>query len=707
MGLDAILDSVRRCWASLYTERAVTYRLRKGYDERRVLMAVIVQRMVPAQASGVAFTAEPLTANRRVVSIEAVPGLGEALVSGRANADVYKVRDGAIRSRTLVAAEPTLTDERILELAGLARRIEAHLDQPQDIEWCLDVDGFQIVQSRPITTLFPIPESPDEGNRVYVSVGHQQMMTEPMKPLGISVWKLTSRAPMRDAGGRLFIDVTAGLASPTNRAGLLDTLGKSDPLIRDALEAVLERDDFPLRAPEASAGGPGGAPPPSGLAPATSEPEPALVAELISNHEASVEVLRREMATKRGPEVFDAILADLDEMRRVLFDPRSYQILMTALQSTWWLNDNLGEWLGEINPADTLTQSAPGNVTSEMGLALLDVADAIRPHPEVVAYLETVEDDDFLDELPRLPGGEQARAAILSYLERYGMRCVGEIDITRLRWSERPSELLPLILSNVRNSAPGEAARRFERGRREASRKEEEIVERLLALPDGAAKAAETRRRIERLRAFIGYREYPKYGMVSRYFVYKQALMREAERLAEAGVIADPEDVFFLTFAELHEVGRTNRADPDLIRSRRAEFDSFAALTPPRVLTSDGEALSGAYRRADLPDGALPGLAVSAGVVEGRARVIHDIAEADLAPGDILVTPHTDPSWSPLFVAAAGLVTEVGGLMTHGAVVAREYGLPAVVGVERATQLIRDGQQVRLNGTAGYVEPLP
>jgi len=229
----------------------------------------------------------------------------------------------------------------------------------------------------------------------------------------------------------------------------------------------------------------------------------------------------------------------------------------------------------------------------------------------------------------------------------------------------------------------------------------------LRALPDGERKAEETKRMIDRVRTFIGYREYPKYGMVSRYFVYKQALLDEAERLVRAGVLGEKEDIFFLRFAEFHDVVRTNQVDNQLIRQRKDAFRSYQALTPPRVLTSDGEAVAGAYRRDGLPTGALAGLPVSAGTVEGRARVILDMAEADLEPGDILVTAHTDPSWSPLFVAIAGLVTEVGGLMTHGAVIAREYGLPAVVGVEHATHLIQDGQRIRVNGTDGYIEILP
>jgi pyruvate,water dikinase len=253
----------------------------------------------------------------------------------------------------------------------------------------------------------------------------------------------------------------------------------------------------------------------------------------------------------------------------------------------------------------------------------------------------------------------------------------------------------------------GEARRRVEQGRLEAEVKERDVLERLRALPDGDTKADETRQMIDRVRTFIGYREYPKYGMVSRYLVYKKALLGEADRLVRAGVLHEADDVFFLTLPELQDVARTHEVDGELIRERKEAFASYHTLTPPRVLTSEGEAIAGSYRRQDVPAGALVGLPVSAGTIEGRARVIVDIEQADLKKGDILVTTFTDPSWSPLFVTIDGLVTEVGGLMTHGAVIAREYGLPAVVGVEHATRLITDGQMIRVHGTEGYVELLP
>jgi pyruvate,water dikinase len=724
VGTAAILQHVSRCWASLFTERAVTYRLRNGFGHRKVLMAVVVQQMLFPQAAGILFTADPVTSNRKVVSIEASFGLGEALVAGLVNADVYKVRDGEVVARAVAAkrlaiharpgggtrelaiepsrqGQPALPDAQIVRLAQLGRRIEAHFGPPQDIEWCLVGDGFQIVQSRPITTLFPIPAASDQGNHVYVSVGHQQMMTDAMKPLGLSVWQLTTPRPMSEAGGRLFVDVTQLLGSPSTRAGFLKVAGRSDPLLEDALQTILDRGDFIPALPDE---GPGG--PPADGAPAPIETDPAIVTELVERSQASIATLQRDIRAKSGPALLDFILADFQELRRILFDPRSHQVFMSAMDASWWLNEQLQAWLGEKNAVDTLTQSVPHNVTSEMGLALLDVADVIRPHPDVVAFLEHTQDENFLDGLPALPGGREARDAIEAYLGKYGMRCVGEIDITKPRWSERPATLLPMILGNIRNFEPGAGERRFEQGRREAGEKEQELLTRLRALPDGEQKAEEVKRKINRVRTFIGYREYPKYFMISRYFVYKLALLNEAERLVQAGVLREREDIFYLRLAELRDVVRTNHADDQLIRQRKDAFRSYQALTPPRVLTSDGEAVAGTYRRADVPAGALTGLPVSAGTVEGRARVILDMAEADLEAGDILVTAYTDPSWTPAFVAIKGLVTEVGGLMTHGAVIAREYGLPAVVGVEHATRLIPDGQRIRLHGTDGYIEIL-
>jgi pyruvate,water dikinase len=743
IGRKAILRHIRKCWASLFTERAVTYRLQNDFNHRKVYISVVVQKMVFPQVAGILFTADPITSNRKVLSIDAGFGLGEALVSGLVNADNYKVFNGKVADKKISTkkqavcalrdggtkeqeVEPewqnkqALTDDQILQLECIGRKIEQHFGCPQDIEWCLVENTrlcefgqvFYIVQSRPITTLYPIPQENDQENHVYISVGHQQMMTDAMKPLGLSLWQLTAGRSMYKAGGRLFVDVAHDLASPARRTILVDVLGKSDPLIKDALTTILGRGDFIKSLPvdkteQYPAKADQGRPPVDYQT--LKDYDPAIVIDLINRSETEIEVLKQNIQTKSGPALIDFISEDIKQIKKSLSQSQSFGVIMTAMNASSWINEKMNKWLGEKNVADTLSQSAPNNITSEMGLALLDVADVIRPYPEVIEYLSPhngTKDDNFLDELVKFNGGQETRNAIYAFLSKYGMRCAGEIDITRTRWSEKPITLVPLILSNVKNFEPGESRRKFEQGRQEALKKEQELLDRLKQLPEGAQKAEETKRMISLVRNLVGYREYPKYSIVNRYFIYKQALLKEAKQLVQANVIHEKEDVYYLTFEELYEVIRTNKPDYRIVSKRKDEYKLYQKLTPPRVITSDGEIIAGAYKRGDFPVGAIAGLAVSSGMIEGRARVILNMEDADLEDGDILVTSFTDPSWTPLFVSIKGLVTEVGGLMTHGAVIAREYGLPAVVGAENATKLIKDGQQIRVHGTEGYVEIL-
>ncbi|KMQ00858.1 phosphoenolpyruvate synthase [Bacillus cereus] len=729
IGKEAILQHVRKCWASLFTERAVMYRMQNGFEHNQVSICVVVQKMVFPEASGIMFTADPITASRKILSIDASFGLGEALVSGLVSADNYKVKEGKIVDKVISTKKvaiyalkeggtetkqinsaqqkiQTLSEQQILQLAQIGRQIEAYFGCPQDIEWCLARNTFYIVQSRPITTLYPIPEENDGENHVYISVGHQQMMTDALKPLGLSFFLLTTNAPMRKAGGRLFVDATQRLASPASRDYLINTLGKSDPLIRDALTTVVERDNFITLLPDDEKQKSVG----KGVPPVSTQPEiendPAIVTELIQNSEASLEELKENMQLKSGVDVLDFILEDIQQLKKVLFNPQSIAVIMAGMNASTWINEKMEQWLGEKNAADNLSQSVQNNITSEMGLALMEVADVIRPYEEVIAYLQHVENDSFLDELVQFKGGEKAREAIDAFLNKYGMRCSGEIDITKTRWSEKPTTIIPMILNNIRDFEYGASKRKFEEGLQEALKKEEELVDRLQQLPDGQQKVEETKRMIRNIRNFIGYREYPKYGMINRYFIYKQALLKEAEQLVQSGVIHEVDDIYYLTFEELHEVVRMKKLNYELIHKQKNDYKLYEKLTPPRIMTSDGEIITGKYKRENLPADAIAGLPVSSGVVEGRARVILNMEEANLEEGDILVTAFTDPGWTPLFVSIKGLVTEVGGLMTHGAVIAREYGLPAVVGVENATKLIKDGQRIRVHGTEGYIEVL-
>jgi phosphoenolpyruvate synthase/pyruvate phosphate dikinase len=537
IGKDAIIKHISKCWASLFTERAVTYRIQNGFDHRKVQLAVVVQQMVFPQAAGILFTADPVNGNRKVVSIDAGFGLGEALVAGLVNADNYKVRNGEVIGKIIstkklaiyaikeggtkeeaIGSErqnsQALTDEQILQLARMGRKIEAHFGQPQDIEWCSIDDQFYIVQSRPITTLFPVPEANDHENHVYVSVGHQQMMTDPIKPLGISVWMLTGARPMfKTGGGRLFVDITMGLASHAGRQNLLGVLGHSDPLIKDALITIIERGDFIQLDPNDKSE-PGPIKSHIGMSAADILAEagndPNIVADLIKSSEASLSALKQNIQTKSGLDVFDCILTDTQQRRQLASDKKNLSVIMAAIHASAWINEKMNEWLGEKNLADTLSLSVPNNVTSEMGMALVDVADVIRPYPEIIEYLQKENDDNFLDKLVQFKGGQQVRDAITAFLDKYGMRCAGEIDITRTRWREKPSILIPMILSNIKNLEPGASKRKFEEGQQQALKKEQDLLTRLKQLPDGEQKARESKQMIDLIRNFIGYREYPK-----------------------------------------------------------------------------------------------------------------------------------------------------------------------------------------------------
>src|SRR5580704_934161 len=375
LGKEEILRHVSKCWASLYTERAVAYRIQNGFDHRKVWLAVVVQKMIFPQVAGILFTADPVTSNRKVSSIDASFGLGEALVSGLVNADIYKVGNGKVIAKKISTKklaifasqdggtkeqeiEPerqnrqALTDEQILQLEHMGRKIEEHFGHPQDIEWCL-VDGtFYIVQSRPITTLFPIPEANDQENHVYVSVGHQQMMTDPLKPLGLSFFQLTAPRPMDKAGGRLFVDITQDLASPAKRDIIVNVLGKSDPLIKDALMTILERGDFikslPNDTKEPNSSESNQSVSPAGFQ-TLNDYDPQIVSDLIDRSQTSIAELRRDIQTKSGSVLFDSILDDIQKLRKSISDSQSFGVIMTAMNASFWINENILDWLGETN----------------------------------------------------------------------------------------------------------------------------------------------------------------------------------------------------------------------------------------------------------------------------------------------------------------------------------------------------------------------
>lgn len=733
-GKDEVIQHIIKCWASLFTDRAVTYRIQNGFDHRKVLLSVVVQKMIMSEASGIMFTADPMTSDRKTLTIDAGFGLGEALVSGLVNPDIYKVVNGKITNKNIGTKEmeirteqsggtkeiriengrqqkQVLEDDKIQTLAAMGKKIEAYFGSPQDIEWCLVDNEFYIVQSRSITTLFPLPKVKGcKKPRVYMSIGHTQMMTDAIKPLGISFFEMISEVSMEKIGGRVYTDITHDLASTIGRSRLVMASGKQDPLIQSAIKNLVEDKKFMASLPKGKRNVQGGIFTLASIIETikiSRKNAPSIIKELTNEFEKEVMDMEQQLSKLSGDQVFEFIVKDREKLLKVAYNPKMLGAIIAAILVNDSLNKKVEKLLGDKNAADTLTKSLDHNVTTEMGLALCDVSDIIRKHPKILQYIsQNPGDEKFFEEMERLTGGKETSEAFRLFLNKYGMRCPGEIDITRERFEEKPTQLIPMLLNNISVLKPGEHRIKFLAGRQEAKDKEEEIVSRLNNLPGGSKKAKKIGKSISLLRNFIGCREDPKYYIVRRYQVYKKALMEEARKLAEKGIIKNVEDIFYLYLDELRDVVRTNKLDYSIIVERKENYARYEKLTPPRVFTSEGFVPPYSFSTGNIPKGAISGIPVSTGIVEGRARVVLSVGEAKLEDGDILVTQFTDPSWTPLFVTIKGLVTEVGGFTTHGAVITREYGLPGVVGVENATKLIKDGQRIRVNGTEGYVEIL-
>ena len=733
-GKNEVIRHIIKCWASLFTDRAVTYRIQNGFDHRKVLLSVIVQKMVIAEASGIMFTADPMTSDRNTLTIDAGFGLGEALVSGLVNPDIYKVVNGRITRKNIGTKEmkirvnqsggtqeiriekgkqqkQVLRDEQIQKLATMGKKIEACFGSPQDIEWCLVNNEFYIVQSRSITTLFPLPKVTDSKTpRVYMSIGHTQMMTDAIKPLGMSFFEMISESSMEKIGGRIYADITHDLSSNIGRRRLVMATGKQDPLIQSAIKNILKDKDFMASLPKGKRNIQGGIFTLGSILEAIKvykKNDPSRIKDLMNKFEKEIQNMNQQLSKLSGDQALEFIINDGDKLLDMAYNPEMLGAIIVAILVNDSLNKKVEKLLGDKNVADILTKSLDHNVTTEMGLALCDVADTVRKYPKILEYISQNPDDEkFFEGMEKLPGGKETREAFRAFLNKYGMRCPGEIDITRERFEEKPTQLIPILLNNIRVLKPGEHRIRFQTGKQEAKEKEEEIIRRLKNLPRGNKKAKKIGKSISLLCNFIGCREDPKYYIVRRYQVYKKALMKEAHKLAEKGIIKNAEDIFYLYLDELCDVIRTNQLDYSIIEKRKKSYAHYEKLTPPRVFTSQGFVPPSSFRAGNMPKGAISGIPVSTGIVEGRARVVLSVDEANLEKGDILVTRFTDPSWTPLFVTIKGLVTEVGGFTTHSAVITREYGLPGVVGVENATKLIKDGQRIRVNGSEGYVEIL-
>ncbi len=747
---EEITDRVRACMASLFTDRAIAYRARNDIPHEEVAIAVVVQRMITPDVSGILFTADPQTGNRHIASIDAGLGLGEALVSGEVTADNVRVdtRTGEVldyeSGDQQVAVRPlpeggtetvelsqeerashVLSDEQIQTLVEFGKEIEALFECPQDIEWCLADGEFSIVQARPITSLFPLPSPAPADDRlhVYLSIGHAQAFPEAMPPLVRDIWRTythtllglnTDSRFVVEAGGRIYVDLTPFLRSNTVRQRLLDLLSTmSEP-------AAAGLDDLLTRREEAFRDGRGWF--------ETIAMGPTLVGAAWTGAKTGLPLIRKyidgfggafsgEPTPEREEDLWDACGRQLAaQMRapetpadraRAAFDLLTTETLVSAIPRMGPLVAAfaVGGWLQRrfpVAPEDVnaVGRGFPNELVTRINLGLGDLADVARDHPAVA---DALQDEQSLEEIEAVKGGEAFVAAFDDYLDEFGHRATGELDVSRPRWRDDPSGLLATVRANLEHGEAGEHHEHLQQLIADAEAAADRLCRQVNHGLFGPVRTRIVRRLIRTYRGYVQTREYPKQGFAHVFAAWHETLLAAGETLAAEGQLHTPEDVWFLRKDELFAAldGAPLTVD---IAARRAEFERHASMDAPPLLTSEGEAPSARVERADLPEGVLAGTGVSGGVVEGPARVIRDPSEATIEKGEILIAPSSDPGWTPLFLNAAGMVVEVGGRISHGALVAREYGLPAVVSVSEATQRIETGQRVRVDGTQGTVE---
>ena len=730
-GIDDVLDAVHRCWASLWTDRAVAYRAAQGIDGSGVALAVVVQRMVDAVSAGVLFTTDPVTGRRRQAVLDAARGLGDAVVSGAVDPDHFVVdtATGRIlerrRGRSVDQPAASLTDAQVRDLASLGEQVEAAFGSPQDIEWAMDADGHVwLTQSRPITTLYPIPVRATplsaDDTRVYFCISLAQGLHRPITPMGVAAFRvvgsgfldLVGRRPERIidgpggfavGGDRIFVDATSIVRSAVGREIMPRALD-----VMEARSAVVLRGLFGdprfsvLRGSRRRFVWPA-------LRLAIRIRLPFVVAQALFSPSAAQRRVRRladEVRARDIPPGGD-IATRVDGVVDLLFDamPLAPRSLPGAAVGFAMLGLAGRMLRGSTGSGDlqSVLRSVPDNVTTEMDLALWRVAVRARSDADSASALGSRTARDLADgyRAGTLPPVLQRN--MTDFLGRYGHRAVAEIDLGMPRWSDDPAHLFGVLSGYLRLTA--EAAtpeQHFADGASEATSMMRTLVRR--ARQRGRLRAAAVRFCLRRARALVGMREMPKFLIITAMAGAHAALLRIGGELADAGRIAQPEDVFFLDFDETKRAA--SGADLRVaVSERRERYDAeLRRRHVPRVLLSDGTELEAlGSGSTSVQPGSLRGTPASAGTVTATARVVLDPVGARLEPGEILVAPSTDPGWTPLFLTAGGLVMEMGGANSHGAVVAREYGIPAVVGVPHATEAITTGVQVTVDGASGLV----
>ncbi len=752
-GFESLLMHVRRCWASLYTERALIYRSENHINHQDVSMAVVVQKMVFPQVSGILFTADPLSNDHNIQVINASYGLGEALVSGLVNPDLIlwdKVTDSihsysVAEKNVMICAVPDggtqqmkvpepqrkekcLDDVQIQALGILGKKVEHYYGTPQDIEWAIADNELYLLQTRPITSLFPLPEPlPQDGNlHIYLSIGHPQMNTDSLSPLGLDIIALLlpfGRPPLAAeyspyvhiAAGRIYADLNPLLNHPRGRKLLPSLLQIAEPVAARQITDFVNSRRLELLNLQ-----PGHRlsfslltdwliPVIAGVmrlllfAPMDNLPE-----RMQAINQASLEEFSASISAVPMPDRLFLIKQELGALfkAKVLINAphNGASVPSSNLLSKLFASPTSQKLLQDLE------RGLSGNITTEMDLQVADLADHVASDPELRALLEGFLNGEISWPAVDLAQYPSFQAEWQQFLLRFGARTPGELDIAKPRWHDDPRSLLRMVMAN---SASSESLVKNNHRVHFAELKTKNLAaqQTLLESLGNSLKGRIKKRIASRLMAVLSNcapcRENPKFFMIQVMDVVRMHLLQAGQLLVEQGNLDNAEDIFFLRMEEiLAYFNTTPQPLQTLINQRKSDYAHYQRLTPPRVILSSGEILRKQLSTEGLPAGALAASAVSSGVVEGIAHVIRDPSAEHLSPGEILVAPFTDPGWTPLFVNAAGLILETGGMMTHGSVVAREYGIPAVVGVVDATSILRSGMLVRINGDLGYVEIL-
>jgi phosphohistidine swiveling domain-containing protein len=749
---DDLIEAVVASWSSLWTARAIGYRARYCIPQEQVAMAVIIQEMVPSFSSGVLFTANPLTGSRSEMVIDAIFGLGEALVSGQVEPDHYlvdadsmKVLDRKIGSKSIAmyakesgglssldnAAhdEAVLSNRQIIELCELGLQIAGLYDFPQDIEWGIVRDRIYILQSRPITTLFPLPrETSATPLRAYFSFAAVQGILDPITPLGQDSlrWLFAGGASLFDleldyqtqpllkmSGERLWIDITNVLRNPLGSRIIRRFISMVDPGIVNHLEKLVKdplggvgRGHFRLSTlPRALRFMIPFLKKVSGFA-----RSPAGKADQVQK-QSQVEISRLK---EKYPSTPDTPL-ELQEILNLFLEIRTgftYAVphIMAAagggLVPLFLLNKMAQHLTGSNQLALEITRGLPNNVTTAMDLSLWKIAKSIRSDEEAFKLFTKSDAEELASRyaVGQLPG--TAQSAINNFMETNGMRGIGEIDLGRIRWRENPTHIIKIILNYLQIDDPALAPDViFEAGERAAEAAVSELKSIARSTFGGLLKANLIAYLAVRVRALAGLRESPKYFIIQMMGIIRQGLLDFGQQMAAGGKIDQAEDIFYLNYGELEQLD--DISDRDLrvkIALRREAYQGeIFRVQVPRLLLSDGRSFYEGISSMDNQADRIIGSPVSPGMVEGHVRIVVDPTNSGLKPGEIMVCQGTDPAWTPLFLTAGGVIMEVGGMMTHGAIVAREYGIPAVVGVSQATEVLHSGQYIRLNGSSGEI----